>query len=206
MIQLSQIGELLLAEMFNGSEKVRQLFVEKGLLYTITMTDLRAIPEVQLTRCGKYRFDGAHKVDVVVIVQSKRECIAIEVKLGFDRLGKHEFEKRFLKRCGKSHGERRISGSMIAILEGKLPASCENEPIVVNYRGAIYHLVPQWALVVRRRVLDAWGKNGRPAFSEKCVPLSFESVVSRYGGRGPFNALVSKLACGDYYREWIEEA
>ena len=84
MIQLSQIGELLLAEMFNGSEKVRQLFVEKGLLYTITTTDLRAIPEVQLTRCGKNRFDGAHKVDVVVIVQSKRECIAIEVKLGFD--------------------------------------------------------------------------------------------------------------------------
>ena len=31
----------------------------------------------------------------------------------------------FLKGCGTSHGGARISGSMISILEGKLPRDCD---------------------------------------------------------------------------------
>lgn len=203
MIQLSHIGELLISEMFNRSENVRHLLVNNVLSPSLSTSALQAIPEIQLTSCGGYRFDGAHKIDVAVMASKTKECLAIEAKLGHDRLGRREFEKRFLKGCGTSHGDSRISGSMVSILEGKLPVGCEKEAVIVEYREDTYRLLPRWVLVVRQRIIDAWLKNGRPSLTHRCIAYAFESIVSCYGGSEPFNELVSELISGDYYQEWI---
>ena len=177
MIQLSHIGELLISEMFSRSENVRHFLVHNVLPPSLSTSTLQAIPEIQLTRCGKYRFDGAHKIDVVVMASETKECLAIEAKLGNDRLGMREFEKRFLMGCGTSHGDSRISGGMVSILEGKLPVGCETETVIVEYQEDTYRLLPRWILIVRQRIIDAWLKNGRPSLTNRCIVFAFESIV-----------------------------
>jgi hypothetical protein len=206
MIQLTHIGETLLSEMINRSRPVRDFLAEHSLPIASVGNKVNAHSEVQLRHCGRYRFDGAHKLDVAILLGGIKSCVGLEAKLGRDRLSKAEFEKRFLKKCGISHSDSRISGSMISILEGKLPKACDRRDIIVEQQDVDYKLLPCWLLVVRKRILDVWSRSGRPELSQNCVVLSFEDFVSRYGGREPFNDLVQKLVDVDYYRDWMEES
>lgn len=202
MIELTHVGERLIAEMLNSSPKVRELFAEKSGVSFIDKGDVLAVPEVPLAPCGSYRFDVAHKIDVGLLLPATLQCIPIEAKLGVDRLAKNEFDNRFLRACGTAHGGTSITGSMVSILERKLPVSA-GENIEVRSNGVTYQLSPEWVLVVREQVLSFWGTNGMPALSPNCRILTIEEIVSKYGDVAAFNDLVTKLLSADYYRKWF---
>ena len=206
MIQLTQIGQRLLAEMLGRSPAVMQALVQAAWSSTPARipTELRAVADLQLTACGKFGFDGAHKINVAILAPTIHDCLAVETRLGLDRLGQRDFDKRFLQPCTGSHKNSRVAGSMIAILERKLPDPDERHAVQTEHAGETYRVRPRWALVVRQRTLDDWQAHGRLALSENCVPLSFESLVAALGGRDPFNALVADLLPRDYYAAWIE--
>lgn len=205
MIQPTHIAELIVAEMYNRSTAVRQLFA-KQLARLISLPEsTTAIPNLQLASCGPYQFDGAHKIDIAILDSTTLSCIPCEAKLGNDRLGKSEFEKRFLRPCGRSHGNRRITGSMIAILDRKLPDQCLNSSVLVSHEGNKYQVVPIWVLIVRESILNSWAKNGVPALSSTCITVSFETIVDSFGGKVPFNSLVGGLVNFDYYEKWIRQ-
>jgi hypothetical protein len=206
MIKLSHVGEILLAEMIKRSQAVRRLLGEHDASVTEAENELRVESEVRLCTCGSYGFDGAHKLDVVLLLGRTRTCLGIEAKLGTKRLGKGEFERRFLGACRTSHGNTRIAGSMIAILDGRLPDSCDRREVFVQYEQTRYRLLPMWFLVVRERTLKAWSQGRCPGLSCNCAIIAFDMIVKKYGGRDKFNSLVAELVGGDYYREWIEDA
>lgn len=204
MIQLSHIGELLLTKMINRSPAVKELLIQNTMSISLKGEKFVAVPEVQLSRFEAYGFDGAHKLDVALLLSETGKCLGLEAKLGIERLDRREFDKRFLKDCGTSHGDSRISGSIIAILEGMLPNRRENPKLMVKHQQIEYELLPKWILVVRNRILDYWSRFGRPSLSKNCHILSFEKIVGEFGGRGLFNSLVRDLLEGDYYGEWIK--
>jgi hypothetical protein len=45
-----------------------------------------------------------------------------------------------------------------------------------------------------------------PALSSICIMVSFERIVDSFGGRIPFNSLVTELVHLDYYEKWINDA
>ena len=192
MIRLTHIAENLIAEMYNRSAPVRQLFINNLHTSDINHADSIAVPELQLSECGQYKFDGAHRIDVAILDKDKCACIPCEVKLGKERLGKSEFEKRFLRSCRTSHEGRRIAGSMLAILDGKLPVSCQHSPVLTNFKGKAYELSALWFLIVRRNTLKSWEQNGRPPLSSNCITIVFEDLVDSFGGAKEFNTLVKK--------------
>ena len=93
MIQLTQVAESLIAEMYNRSESVRLLFTKRLKGLTPISEESTAVSELQLSSCGDYGFDGAHKIDVAILDKITGGCIPCEAKLGKDRLGKSEFVK-----------------------------------------------------------------------------------------------------------------
>jgi len=204
VINLSNIGEILLSEMINRSHAVQELLTQSISFISLTEKEFIAVPEAQLNRFEKYGFDGAHKLDVALLFGNTRKCLGLEAKLGIERLNRREFDKRFLMECGTSHGKSRISGSIIAILEGKLPNRRESSRIIVKHQQTEYELLPTWILVVRNRILNDWSRLGRPSLSDHCHILPFEKIVGNFGGRDLFNSLVREILEGDYYREWIE--
>jgi len=204
LIELTHIGETLIAKMFNSSQSVRKLIGDKAGIPLIDKDNITAMPEVSLARSGPYIFDGAHRVDVGVLLPGTLQCLPIEAKMGTDRLSRNEFEKRFLQPCGTSHGGNRLTGSMISILEKKLPASA-GEKIEVRSNGIIYQLTQEWILVVRKQVLSSWHARGTPSLSPNCKILTIEEIASAYGDYSAFNDLVGELFSADYYHQWFDE-
>jgi len=128
MIQLSHIGEILISRILANSADALSMVCGNFVKY---VEPHYVEPELRLNKCGTLGFDGVHKVDISVLNPSDKMCYPIEAKLGFDRLSKSEFEKRFLTGCGTSHKNTRVKGSMISIIERDLPAQCENLPLSV---------------------------------------------------------------------------
>ena len=160
------------------------------------------VPELRLNDCGGLCFDGAHKIDVAVLNLQTGVCHPIEAKLGFDRLSRNEFGKRFLGRCGTSHGNARVKGSMIAILERELPCACNGTQLTVTWQGSDYDVSTSWTLVARNRVTAKWKLDGAPRLSERCRFVEFESLVAAYGTPSEFNRLVEQTVSFDYYAAW----
>ena len=202
MIEPTHIAEYLISEMFNRSPEVRVLFLEHLCRVISYTSGSSAVPNLQLATCGDLRFDGAHKVDIAILDKDALSCIPCEAKLGNDRLGKTEFENRFLGSCQTSHNDTRIKGSMIAILERKLPIQCLNSPVLVTHEGRNYQLTSPWILITRKTILNSWAKYGLPPLSPACIHIAFEAIVEALGGKTPFNALVSELVSFDYYDRW----
>lgn len=199
MIQLTHIGEELLSRMLYESEEVRRAVC--GSYISITRNN-EFVPELRLNGCRGLSFDGAHKVDVAALNNDTNHCLPIEAKLGFDRLGKNEFEKRFLGECGTSHNNTRVKGSMISILERKLPKDCGNQNLSVSWQGRTYTVSPSWVLVARKVVVEKWKTLEAPQLSDNCRVVEFESLVEMYGTSGEFNSLVERLLSIDYFEEW----
>lgn len=199
MIQLSHIGEELIAQMLSDSEAVRNA-VCGG--YVSTSQACTFVPELRLNNCGAFGFDGVHKIDVAVQNPETGICYPIEAKLGFDRLSKNEFEKRFLGECGTSHGNSRVKGSMIAILERKLPQACRGQGLSVSWEGREFCVSTSWVLVARKAVIEKWKESQAPRLSNNCHVIEFESLVSAYGSDSEFNFLVGRLINIDYFTEW----
>lgn len=205
MIKISHIGEPLISEMFNRSLDVKNLFFQKNPTDFSTSQGIVSVPEIQLENCGSLRFDGAHKIDIALLEPGKNLGVAIEAKLGSDRLDKKEFAKRFLSPCGTSHGNQRIKGPIISILERNLPFGFRSEAIMIDHLGVRYSLSENWFLVVRRPILRKWETNGWPPLSKRCHALTIEDIIECYGGKGPFNDLVTEMIRGDYYESWIQK-
>lgn len=203
MIKLSHIGEILIAKLIEDSSLVMKKVCHREFHLS---ESYKVLPEMRLNKCGELIFDGAHKIDVAVLNLSSRICYPIEAKLGFDRLGKNEFEKRFLDGCGTSHNNTRIRGSMISVLERKLPAQYSRIPITVTFKNTEYVVSNHWSLICREAVIGNWANNGGPKLSRKCSVVSFESIVRSCGDRTKFNRLVSGLLTKDYYLEWVQNA
>lgn len=199
----THIAESLIAEMYNRSQEVRRLFGERVSRVSPFLDGSTAVPDLQLATCGPFRFDGAHKVDIAILDETHSRCIPCEAKLGNDRLGKTEFENRFLECCQTSHKDTRISGSMIAILERKLPRQCLTSPIIVNHEGREYRVTSPWVLILRKTTLNSWANRGSPPLSTGCTDISFETIVEAFGGKEPFNSLVGELVTFDYYEAWM---
>lgn len=199
MIQLSHIGETLLAQMLSDSESVRNSlfgnFVSSSQPNTF-------VPELRLNKCGAVDFDGVHKIDVAALCPETGICYPIEVKMGFDRLGKNEFEKRFLGECGTSHGNTRVKGSMISILEGKLPQPCKGQVLTVSWQGRQFTVSPLWVLVARKSVTKKWKESKAPRLSSNCRVIDFEHLVEVYGSAHEFNLLVGRLINVDFFTKW----
>lgn len=203
MIGPTHIAEHLISEMYNRSAKVRTLFVERLRGVVPLSEKSTAVPNLQLLACAGFRFDGAHKIDIAILDGTRFSCIACEAKLGNDRLGKRQFETRFLMPCTTSHQDARIAGSMTAILERKLPDVCLSAAIIANHHGIEYEVTSPWVLIVRKAIHDSWQRSGLPSFSPACLHVSFEAIVEALGGKTPFNSLVDELLSFDYYETWM---
>lgn len=199
MIQISHIGEELIAQMLSESTEAMEA-VCNG--FPANGDQNIFVPEIRLNNCGALGFDGVHKVDIAVLNSVTKSCYPVEAKLGFDRLGKNEFEKRFLKECGTSHGDSRVTGSMISILERKLPDTCANRDLSVMHGENTFLLTPKWSLVCRKSIIEKWKQAGRPALSSNCHVVAFENLVEMYGSHSAFNSLVKQLVSFDYYKMW----
>jgi hypothetical protein len=203
MINPTHIAEDLIAKMYNQSQSVRELFAEalNGAIYFNTAPT--AVPSLRLSSCARFRFDGAHKIDIAIIDSAALRCVPCEAKLGNDRLGKKEFGARFLKPCSQTaHPDPRIGGSMISILERKLPSECLDVPVCASYEGRDHQVTLPWILIMRKAIYDSWERHGTPPLSPMCIRVSFESIVQAFGGKEPFNTLVCKLVSFDYYDIW----
>lgn len=199
MIQLSHIGEELLAQMLADSISVRNSLFG---VYTSHPKPSTFVSELKLNNCGPLGFDGVHKIDVAALCHETNTCYPIEAKLGFDRLSKNEFEKRFLEECGSSHGNTRVKGSMISILEGKLPQLCKDQNLTVSWKGQQFKVSPLWTLVARKSVTEKWKNSQAPKLSNNCQVVEFENLVEAYGTASEFNSLVGRLINFDYFKEW----
>lgn len=200
MIQLTHIGEALICELINNSYEVRS-FLRSEL--ALPFDEFVALPEVSLDPCSGLIFDGTHKVDICILDAKSKVCFPIEAKLGLDRLSQKAFNGRFLSPCKTSHGGSRVSGTMISILEGKLPAQCQGSNLSVTYKDHQYVLTKEWGLITREKVYSKWEINGFPCISDKCKYLNFEDVVKKYGTSTDFNELVYKLLNADFYKQWV---
>lgn len=198
MIQLSHIGEGLLARMLSDSVSVRNTLF--GHLPSSKPTIF--VPELRLNNCGGLAFDGVHKIDVAALCLATGICYPIEAKLGFDRLGKNEFEKRFLIECETSHKNTRVKGSMISILERKLPQACRGHNLTVTWQDREFTVSPFWILIARAAVTSKWNESQAPELSSNCKVSDFERLLEAYGSGSEFNSLVRNLIDFDYFNEW----
>lgn len=200
MIQLNHVGEPLICQLINGSDEVKSLLNES---LELSFRDFFAVPEIRLNPCSGLIFDGTHKVDICILDRHSNKCFPIEAKLGLERLAQKTFNNRFLKPCSTSHLATRVSGSMISVLERQLPSQCKGQNLSVTYKGNIYTLTEDWALLAREQVHSKWMINGFPSLSSKCKYLVFEDIVRKFGSSSDFNYLVSRLLKVDFYSEWL---
>lgn len=184
----------------------------KGVdLESFKTADRVAFREARLLPYGPRYFDGASRVDVVVRI-APGIATAFELKLGTTRLGKSRIDG-WLKECETSHGGKRWSGNMMAILDRRFPETAPEAPLKVAPQGADEELTltKAWFVVAQRSTIEGWEarpKEGkmRPKFSKNVTFLAFEKVVDAFGGKEPFNALVLEMLKKiDFYDSWINE-
>ena len=200
MIELTHIGEILLARILNESSAALNSLHLKG---SKIGRNIIALPELRPNNCGALMFDGTHRIDIAVLDRDNEICHPIEAKLGLDRLAKFSFDKRFLNECNTSHNGSRVSGSMIAILERKLPPQCRHLPLHVTHNGEKYQVSDNWTLVCREQVAANWTTNGKPNLSAKCTIVTFENLARSFGDREQFNKLVQTMLDEDFYSRWV---
>lgn len=213
-VQLTHIGEDIVAAMLNSLAERQELCQVKCLRSGVSMAD-----DIQDQKVGgspsflaedatlivchdncRYACDGEQKVDV--LCAGGDHAIAIEAKLGETRMTPAEFKKRFCVPCDKStHADARLRGSMIAVLERALPF---DEPptseIVANIAQAQWTLARPWWLVVRQSVANKW--NGIFPVGENARILVFDSLAQTYGTRQQFDQLVQRVLGTDFAGRW----
>lgn len=197
-LKLTHIGEEILCRMYNSSESVRNYLQEK-MTQHLDLSKTNAKTELPLSKCDAYTFDGAHRIDVGIVFEEYDKCMAIECKLGLTRLSVNQFESRFLVECFLSHKNARISGKMISIYERRLPNNLKEHDVIVNKN---YKLHDEWFLVLRQDTINSW-HNSTPRF-DKCIVVSFEDIVTVFGGETSFNRLVKQITDIDYYQSWLQ--
>jgi hypothetical protein len=204
-VKPTHIGEALVAGMIqNLGDKFFDFLREQNSFCTdaIAQVPTRAITEAKLRPYNGINFDGASRVDVLVLLTAEK-ALPIEVKLGKTRLSKTRIDDNWLRVCGRSHDNARYTGNMMSILERKFPLGPHEDRLMAEVPGGNpVTLMKKWILIAPGEVVDEWKRpNGMPAF-ENASLLSFEDLVKVHGGREPFNRLVEKILPTDPYAEW----
>lgn len=148
-------------------------------------------------------FDGAHGIDVLSSGPDPRG-LAMEAKLGLDRMAPGEFKRRFLAHASfTTHTRRRIKGSMLAILNYRAMQGGESLPLRTTAPSGI-EIVPAWFLVIRQAVWTNWTrrKHEVPPLARGAHVLIFEEIVKKHGDGRSFDALVQRLVGADFYESW----
>jgi hypothetical protein len=173
-----------------------------------------AVKEVPLDRYASLAFDGASRIDMLLLLEGNRG-LPFEIKLGSTRLSRARINEEWLSSCSSSHHGTRWKGNMMSILERKFETAPAGEPLyaLIRHDAAAepqrVMLTAQWCIVARERVFESWKRQGaRPSFSKNVQLISFESIVAKYeDGHAPkgqkFNALVGGLLDFDFYNRWI---
>lgn len=211
-IELSHIGEDLIAEMLNSLSQRQQLarvtcaISERSLADDIRESSLgeavvfRADDALLVVRnnTNEYACDGEQKVDV--LCAGVATAIAFEAKLGETRLASSEFRRRFCGQCKTSHSESRLSGSMVAVLDRNLPFDGTSD-LIASVDDEQWTLARSWWLVVRQSVLDKWRKaKDVPVTSARI--LVFDTLARTYGSRQQFDQLVQRVVGSDFAGRW----
>ena len=152
----------------------------------------------------EFAFDGAHRVDVLA-QGAGSAALAIEAKLGLDRLGSSEFTRRFLGAVSiSSHREqRRIKGSMTAILDSRVLRDVGEFELRV-LADALSEVCAPWVLVLRRLVWKRWCTTKKyPPFSPLAHIVVFEDVVDHHGDGALFDDLVRELVGDGFFDNWL---
>jgi len=160
-----------------------------------------AFTEVSLAPYLGTNFDGASRVDVVVMLRADL-AVPFELKLGTTRLTRTRIDEEWLPPCQHSHDGKRFKGNMLAILERKFPGDAKAD-LQVKLDDRRVSLTRDWFVVVRERIAEGWRGAARPTFSPQARVLSFEKVVDEFGGPDPFNNLVRELLAINYYERWV---
>jgi hypothetical protein len=143
-------------------------------------------------------FDGAHGVDV--LCHGGSGGLAIEAKLGFDRLSAPTFTSRFLGGLGHTaHSPPRVKGGMTAILNHRCLDGCA---LHLRTQDPGVALVAPWFLVVRRATWDRW--NGQPPSLVNAHVAVFEEIVTTKTGNNEaaFDQLVAETLGSGFYKAW----
>jgi hypothetical protein len=212
-IELSHLGEDLIAEMLNSLAKRQELSHVICARTSRSFADdvrecglgeslgFRADDALLVVRNGvsEYACDGEQKVDVLCTGVAR--AIAIESKLGETRMSSSEFRKRFCVRCEKSkHLNSRLSGSMVAVLERCLPFD-DAPDLVAHVDDDEWDIAQPWWLVVRQSVFSKWQKaDDFPVASARI--LVFDSLAQTYGSRHEFDQLVQRVVGLDFATRW----
>jgi hypothetical protein len=215
-LQLVHIGEDLVANMLREIARQGRLVDVKCAISGRTFADdvcagglsepenflAEAASVCVQTDQGDYACDGAQKIDVLCV--GGQHGIAIEAKLGESLMLGDQFRKRFCAPCEVSlHQNRRLRGSMIAVLErsfhGDVPKCSE---IVCRIGDRTVTLSLGWWLVVRRSVLALWVKRQDvPVSAQFARVVEFESLVALYG-HDRFDALVREVVGENFATKW----
>jgi hypothetical protein len=211
-LKLHHIGEPLVAAMLQKIEAAGRLSnlvcprthvsVEDSISIGSLQRPFAFLPERASlsvsTESGRYICDGAQKVDV--LCAGGERAIALELKLGEERLRANEFESRFMEDCATSHGESRLKGKMVSVLERRFPWPGE-ATLRASAGTENWKVVKPWWLVVRKSVWDRWRKSNPPNLSNGRI-LVLEEVVRELGGETAFNGLVRDLVCDNFFSVW----
>jgi hypothetical protein len=152
-----------------------------------------------------YSGDGMQRVDVLAATASN--AVALELKLGLKRMSIEAFRERFCGTCGlSSHRESRITGSMVAVLDGLLPFTASRVFAVDGSKT--WPLAKNWWLVLRQSVWDRWQSEMSEMKSEIESPvrnariLAFDKLASLYGTQDEFDRFVLATVGSDFARRW----
>lgn len=212
-IALSHIGEDLIAEMLSSLAQRQQLnqvvcavsqssladdIKNAGLGQPLSFRAEDATLVVQADD-SEYACDGEQKVDV--LCAGGCNAIALEAKLGETRMASAEFRKRFCTCCVESkHSDKRLRGSMIAVLERSLPFT-GTPTLTAKADGKQWNLAGAWWLVIRQSVFDKWQKaEDIPVKSARI--LVFDRLAEVYGSRQQFDQMVQRVVGSDFARRW----
>lgn len=211
-LELHHVGEAVLKSLFEGLDAAEKLSVSCRVHQDCTMDEvLRAagvstpwsfkinVPLAAIPFAGtETGFDGAHRVDVLCHDQVGHG-VAVEAKLGLDRMSPAEFERRFLTPVEVStHRDPRFKGSMTGILNFR---AVDGEALELHTVDPPALLAAPWILVLRERVWSGkWGEQA-PHLNNGHVVV-FEDLVKAHGGASSFDELVLRVVGHGFADAW----
>ncbi len=201
-IKLSHIGEPLVEGLANAD---LDRFYAKCELTHVPESDRGVATELKLAPWGDRAFDPVSRVDLGIRV-GESLVTPVEIKLGLEGLSKRAIDERLVPWEASGHRDPRWKGSMMAILDRRYPGAHQGstEPLKVIFHGRSMELTPDWIIVARREVIEAWRGNP-PDFRSKVHFVEFEGWAMLVEEER-FNSLVSSLLAINFYQEWVKPA
>lgn len=138
-------------------------------------------------------FDGEHRIDLCLLIADK-EAIPLEVKAG--TIHRKVIAGRF------SHGDKRIAGNMLGILDRQLPEELHNVDLVAQLDGKQYKLSQKWGVIAPKNMIEQWKKS---AFKNTQPVFIDIDALCYTAGPESFNAAAKAvLHSEDYFVDWIK--